>query len=373
MPVSLPRPAEAALVAASPAAGAAPGTAPVPRGPRMSWGGFLTILLILLASIGVLLGVLPLISATSTTIDAMASRQARTLAGWLSSAVSEEGAIDQSVVDSVLSQDGVQQAVLLDAATGRVVAPSRLIGRPMADLPGAGGRWRSLRQPLVTTTGTARDALMPVAAGSAGHVAWVRYEPPAGSDSGLALIVALGATLVLALVVSLLIKRHTAAALHSFTRQVELAVSGANPKVMQGTLVPGLERLPGIVSYLLEQQKARITPEDRVLPSAPATARAVVDVPPPPPQPPWLEVTPSLSVAEVSPNAPPEVGDWTAAPGRHLLDVMTDAATRNAVVQALGALGMAAGAEVSMPVEGRPAVTLRRETSGHVRVTFATR
>ena len=98
------------------------------------------------------------------------------------------------------------------------------------------------------------DAYVP--AGGGAYVAWVRYERPSSDDTGLAVMVALVATLVLAMLIALLIKRHTRATLQHFTRQVELAVSGASPKVMQGTLMPGLERLPGVVTYLLEQRRA---------------------------------------------------------------------------------------------------------------------
>jgi hypothetical protein len=146
--------------------------------------------------------------------------------------------------------------------------------------------------------------------------------------------------------------------------------------VMQGTLVPGLERLPGIVSYLLEQRRARDgdveMPQGVNAAGLPGGATAVPVVAPPP-EPAWLEITPSLSVARVSAQGPANVAGWDAAGGRHLLDVLTDGPVRNAVVQGLGALGMAAGAEVSVPVDGQTPIALRREPSGHVRVTFATR
>lgn len=376
-PAAPPPPASSPSSSTVPFATAGSAVPKASGGPRMSWGGFLTILVLLLGSIGVLLGVVPILSATSTTIDALATRQARTLAGWLGSAIRSDGTVDEDIVEAVRLQDGVTSAMLVDARSGRVVAPSRMMGRTLTDLPAGGADWRTLAAPVVTSgDGTTRDAVVPVRRGTVPHVAWIRYEPASGADSGLALVVALGSTLVLALAIVLLIKRHTAATLQYFTRQVELAVSGANAKVMQGTLVPGLERLPGIVSYLLEQRRAR--DGDAELPegvtaaglSGGPTVPAVVA---PPPEPAWLEITPSLSVARVSAEAPAGVAGWEAAGGRHLLDVLTDGPVRNAVVQGLGALGMAAGAEVSVPVDGQPPIALRRESSGHVRVTFATR
>jgi len=343
----------------------------------MSWGGFVTMLVLLLGSIGVLLGVVPLLSATSTAIDALASRQARTLVGWLASAVRADGTIDEQIVEAVRLQDGVSTAVIVEAPSGRVVAPSRMLGQIMSNLPAGGADWRTLAAPVVTAASAGpRDAVAPVSGGAVPHVAWVRYESPGGTDSGLALIVALGATLVLALVFVLLIKRHTAATLQYFTRQVELAVSGAGPKVMQGALVPGLERLPGIVSYLLEHRRARDGEADAAEGLIASGLPERVDLPPaapPPTAPAWLEITPSLSVAGASGHAPAGVEGWETANGRHLLDVLTDGTLRNAVVQGLGALGMAAGAEVNVPVQGQTPVILRREPSGHVRVTFATR
>jgi hypothetical protein len=56
---------------------------------------------------------------------------------------------------------------------------------------------------------------------------------------------------------AMLIRRQARATLQHFTRQVELVVSGASPSVMQGGLMPGLERLPGLVAYLLERQGGR--------------------------------------------------------------------------------------------------------------------
>lgn len=344
----------------------------------MSWGGFLTILVLLLGSVGVLLGVVPILSATSTTIDALATRQARTLVGWLTTAVRADGTIDEDIVEAVRLQDGVASAVLVDARSGRVVAPGRLLGRTMTELPAGGADWRTLDAPVVTVAdGTTRDAVAPVRRSATPHVAWIRYEPASGADSGLALVVALGSTLVLALAIVHLVKRHTAATLQYFTRQVELAVSGANAAVMQGSLVPGLERLPGIVSYLLEQRRSREVeadwPEDgasAALPGGPTPTAVSASVPP---DPAWLEITPSLSVARASAQAPSGVAGWAASVDRHLLDVLTDGPVRNAVVQGLGALGMAAGAEVSVPVEGQGPIGLRRETNGHVRVTFAPR
>jgi hypothetical protein len=92
------------------------------------------------------------------------------------------------------------------------------------------------------------------------------------------------------------------------------------------------------------------------------------------PGPAWLEVTPSLLVAESSAHGP-DAGatDWASAKGRHLLDVLDNGPIRNAVVQGLGALGMQAGAEATVPFAGGPPIVLRREPSGHVRVTLAAR
>jgi len=56
----------------------------------------------------------------------------------------------------------------------------------------------------------------------------------------------------------------------------------------------------------------------------------------------------------------------------HLLDVL-DGPLRNAVVQGLGSLGMPAGSEVSVPLSGAAPISLRREASGHVRVTLTAR
>ncbi len=145
--------------------------------------------------------------------------------------------------------------MVLERATGRRCA-GLVGGRPIVALPGLGEAWRELSAARVSRVDAFVDAYVP--AGRGAYIAWVRYERPSSDDTGLAIMVALVATLVFAMLIALLIKRHTKATLQHFTRQVELAVSGASPKVMQGTLMPGLERLPGVVTYLLEQRRAAV-------------------------------------------------------------------------------------------------------------------
>ena len=88
--------------------------------------------------------------------------------------------------------------------------------------------------------------------------------------------------------------------------------------------------------------------------------------------PPWLEVTPSLVVAASSDHAPEGAAAWAGASGRHLLDVLDSGPLRNAIVEGLGALGMQAGAQTRVPL-GDGSIVLRREPSGHVRVTLGAR
>ncbi len=190
--------------------------------------------------------------------------------------------------------------------------------------------------------------------------------------------VALIVTLGLAMLTAMLITRRTSATLHHFTQQVELVVSGASPNVMQGGLMPGLDRLPGVVTYLLER-KTGSTSGYRTGPSMLFETDDPDLGPVPPavpfdPGPPWLEVTPSLMITGSSAHGPDAgASAWASANGRHLLDVLEHGPIRNAVVQALGALGMQAGAEASVPLGDGSPVVLRRESSGHVRVTLAAR
>jgi hypothetical protein len=338
-----------------------------------------TLAAVLLGGLAVLLGALPLMSASSSALDALSQRQARTLAGWLAAGVDPQASavVDQSVMEAVLAQPGVARAMVLERATGRAIAPVSLNGRTYSALPGLGEEWRDLATARVSRVDAFADAYVP--AGGGGYLVWVRYERPSSDDTGLAIMVALVATLVFAMLIALVIKRHTRATLQHFTRQVELAVSGASSKVMQGNLMPGLERLPGVVTYLLEQRRAgTATPAGdrahRPMEDAEPAMPVVAAAPPVDPGPPWLEVTPSLSVASASPHGP-ETGAtaWSAARGRHLLDVLDNGPVRNAVVQGLGALSMQAGAETTVPLPGGAPVVLRRESSGHVRVTLGAR
>ena len=325
--------------------------------------------------LAVLLGALPLISASASALDALSQRQARTLAGWLAAGVDPRGTsvVNAAVLEAVLAQPGVDRAMVLDRATGRAVAPPASVGRSFDALPGVGRGWKALSAPVVGRSDAFVDAYVP--AGGGAYVAWVRYERPSSDDTGLAVVVALVASLVLAMLAAMLIKMHTKATLQHFTRQVELAVSGASTKVMQGGLIPGLDRLPGVVTYLLERRAGAaashragtaglLETDEPDLGPAP-----VVD-----PGPPWLEVAPSLQVVESSPHGPASgATGWSSAKGRHLLDVLDGGPVRNAVVQGLGALGMQHGAEATVPLADGPPIVLRRETSGHVRVTLAAR
>lgn len=387
-PVAAPAPVVAAPVAQAPpvstaaaapapaaAAGATVATGGALKGPKFSWGGLVTLAAVLLGGLAVLLGALPLMSASSSALDALSQRQARTLAGWLAAGVHPGATIvDAAVMESVQSQPGVERAMVLERASGRAVAPASVTGEAFTALPGVGEGWRDLTSARVGRVDAFADAYVPSADGA--YIAWVRYERPSTDDTGLAIMVALVVTLVFAMLVALVIKKHTRATLQHFTRQVELAVSGASPKVMQGTLMPGLERLPGVVTYLLERRlgmsgsggvAAGLTDtDDPALAGGPV---AVVDLGPP-----WLEVTPSLTVAEASAHGPASGAPlWGAARGRHLLDVLDNGPVRNAVVQGLGALGMQTGAEASVPLPGEAPIALRRETSGHVRVTLGAR
>jgi len=263
--------------------------------------------------------------------------------------------------------------MVLERASGRAVAPASLGNRPFSELPGVGESWRNITAPVVGRNDAFADAYVP--AGGGAYLVWVRYERPSSNDAGLAVVVALIATLVLAMLMAMVVKRHTRATLQHFTRQVELAVSGASSKVMQGTLIPGLERLPGVVSYLLERKgSSDSAPGGAGVYETAETALPGMPAAPIDPGPAWLEVTPSLLVAEASAHGPAgNEAAWASARGRHLLDVLDSGPMRNAVVQGLGALGMQAGAEATVPLGDTPPIVLRRESSGHVRVTLAAR
>ncbi len=370
-------------LAASPPAGTpastsgatAAGEAPVAlAGPRFSWRGMVMLLCVGLGALAMILAAVPLLSSSAQLIDALSTRQARTLVTWLGDGAGRDDAptTAEAIVQAVLSQDGVLDALVLDAATGQVVAPIRQAGTAIGSVPGAGEDWRRLGQIRVVATGDVVDALLPFSRAGTPHVAWVRYAKPSTSERSVALVVALIATLVLGFVASLLIRRHTVAVLGLFTRQVELAVSGVDTRVMQGSLVPGLERLPGIVAYLLEQRKAGSATASG---TAPRRDRAPSEQASPVDEPAWIVATPSLTVQETSTHAPSSgVRNWASgAQGQHLLDVLEPGALCNAVVQGLGALSNAPGADMTVPVSGRAPVTLRREAGGNVRIILPLR
>lgn len=363
-------------VPAAPPTGLAATPSSLPS-PRFTWGGLTMLLCVGLAALVTLMTAVPLLSSGGQSIDLLARRQARTLATWLASGIAQDssGLAADALLQSVRAQDGVSDALVLNATTRRIVAPGRLANSTLDSLPGPGDDWPSLTEARVWVTGTVADAAVPVSREGTRFVAWVRYDVPSSSDRTIALIVAIVGGMVLAVVASVLLRRHTAAMLGVFTRQVELAVSGSDVRVMQGTLVPGLDRLPGIVAYLLEQRRAGAGATRATLGAAHAGVDAAVVEAPEVLEPAWLVVTPSLSVTLTSPHAPPDgIRNWGGGTkGRHLLDVLEPGPLCNAVVQGLGALSNAPGAAMTVPAEGRAPVTLRREAEGHVRIELPMR
>ena len=153
------------------------------------------------------------------------------------------------------AQPGVERAMVLERATGRGVAPASLGGRAFASLPGVGEAWRDLTSPrvgrvdVVSRMPTCRPPTAPTSSGCA--TSGRRPTTPAsrswcpGRDTRL---------------------RDADRPAHQAAHEGDTAAlhatggtrpcPGASPKVMQGTLMPGLERLPGVVTYLLEQRRA---------------------------------------------------------------------------------------------------------------------
>jgi hypothetical protein len=269
----------------------------------------------------------------------------------------------------VLASAGVQRAQVLERETGRVVAPAG--GGTATATPPPDQTWRT-----VTTSRTRRvdmfvDAYVPAAGGA--YVAWVRYERPAPGGTARAVMAALAAAFVLAWLIVLAIARHTKAVVQLFTQQVRVAASLPMPRVDRDGLLPGLDRLARLVTHLLEEHRASgglpsavhaSALQDTDDPARPVTQRADDGSP-------WFEVTSALQVVDASPSGHTRgARPWPDMRGRHLLDALDDAALRNAIVQGLSALDSPPGSETAVVLPDATAITLRRETSGHVRVTL---
>ena len=321
-----------------------------------------------LALVSVALTAIPLMSASSEAIDDLGRRQSRTLAAWLATSAGPDDPPSRldATLQTVLGQPGVLDGLVLDVATRRVVAPSRLAAETRTHVGAAGQEWSNIRESRVVRSAGTTDAYVPVSVGTARYVAWVRYDVPSSRDRAIVTLIAVVGTSLLAAAVAMLIRRRTLSALTTFTRQVEIAVSGGDPRAMQGNLLPGLDKLPPVVAYLLEQRKAGFAARGRA-----GGAFAVTDAQQPTPA--WIEMTSTLSVVGTSPHAPSfAVRTWGApAEGRHLLDVFEPGAVCNAVVMGLSGLAPAAGSEVVVPVDGhQKPMVLRREASGNLRLAI---
>jgi hypothetical protein len=218
------------------------------------------------------------------------------------------------------------------------------------------------------------DAYVPASGGA--YVAWVRYERPASAGTVRALMTALAAAFVLAWLIVLAIARHTKAVVQLFTQQVRLAASLPMPRVERDGLLPGLDRLARLVTHLLEEHRAGgglpstvhssalLDTDDPALPVAQQMDAGL----------PWIEVTSALQVVDTSPSGHTQgAHSWSSMRGRHLLDALDDAAQRNAVVQGLSALDSQPGSATAVVLPDATTITLRREASGHVRVTLGAR
>lgn len=321
-----------------------------------------------LALVSVALTAIPLMSASSEALDDLGRRQARTLAVWLATSAGPDDPPSRldSTLQAVLGQPGVQDALVLDVATRRVVAPSRLAVETRTHVGAAGDQWSTIRESRVVMDVGSADAYVPVQVGTARYLAWVRYEVSSSRDRAVVTLIAVIGASLMAAAVTLLIRRRTLAVLTTFTRQVEIAVSGGDPRAMQGNLLPGLDKLPPVVAYLLEQRKAGFAARGRA-----GGGFAVTDAQQPTPA--WIEMTSALSVVATSPQAPPfAVRTWgVTAAGRHLLDVFEPGAVCNAVVMGLSGLAPAAGSEVVVPVDDhQKPMILRREASGNLRLAI---
>ncbi len=367
-PLSMPPPGQST----SPAPGGAPAAASTVQGdartPRFSWAATVLFLVLGLALLTVALTAIPLMSASSEALDDLGRRQARTLAAWLASSAAPGDPPSRldATLQSVLGQPGVQDALVMDVATRRVVAPSRMAAETRTRVGAAGDAWASITESRVMVDVGSTDAYVPATVGTGRYVAWVRYEVPTSRDRAVVTLIAVIGAALMAAAVAMLIRRRTGSVLATFTRQVEIAVSGGDPRAMQGSLLPGLDKLPPVVTYLLEQRKAGFSARGSA-----GGALGAADAEQPTPA--WLEMTSTLSVVGTSPHAPLlDVRAWGAtAVGRHLLDVFEPGAACNAVVMGLSSLAPAAGSEVLVPVDGHAQpMVLRREASGNLRLAI---
>lgn len=362
------RPPVAVQYVAEPPQPVSPATQADVQAPRPSWATVVMLATLALALLTVALTSIPLMSASTEAVDDLGRRQARTLAAWLAGSVGPEDPPSRldATLQNVLGQPGVRDGLVLDLATRRIVAPSRLAAESRAQIGAAEGDWSTMALPQVLVGSGVVDAYAPVSVGPARYLAWVRYEVPTSSDRALVLLVAVLGAALMGVAASTWIRRHTSRALATFTRQVEIAVSGGDPRTMQGTLLPGLDKLPPVVSYLLEQRRTGFDAGRRE-----HSPLGVTDAQRPTPA--WIEMTPTLSVVSTSPHVPPfQVRAWGAeATDRHLLDVLEPGIVCNAVVMALSGLAPPAGSEVAVPVDGHPRpMVLRREASGHLRLAI---
>ena len=343
------------------------------HGPRVSWRRFATLAALLLACLSVLLGAAPVMWVSSRAVDALAERHALTLAGWLASGVDASTAtvINPVVMEAVLASPGVRLAQVLERESGRVVAPT---GGATAPTAPADQIWRNARNGRARRVDAFTDAYVP--AGGGAYVAWVRYERSASGNTVRAVLAALAVASVLAWLIVWAIARYTKAVVQLFTQQVRLAASLPMPRVERDGLLPGLDRLARLVTHLLEEHRvsgglpstldasALLETDD---PALPVALRMDAGTP-------WIEVTSALQVVDASPPGHTQGSHpWANLRGRHLLDALDDMALRNAVVQGLSALDSQPGSETAVVLPDAATITLRREPSGHVRVTLGTR
>src|SRR5690606_17925577 len=91
VPPAVPAPAPAESAVRASGAPASTDAAPVPlAAPRFSWSGMVMLLCVGLGALATLLAAVPLLSSSTQSIDALSTRQARTLVGWLSAGASRD-------------------------------------------------------------------------------------------------------------------------------------------------------------------------------------------------------------------------------------------------------------------------------------------
>ncbi|MEW5982520.1 MAG: FHA domain-containing protein [Acidobacteriota bacterium] len=345
---------------------------------RLGLGSRITVLFTLAALGATLTGAVPILIARSSALNAATRLRAATIARALALEAGPALATGQNTALSIgaaMAEPGVRQALIL-SPSGRVLAPPQRLDETLTELP-LFGPVASLQGAQTAMEGrTAHATVVIDSAGRHVGVVWVLVDPSyqsTGSGSGLSLIAAILAALVLGYGAAHVVRKMVWGHLQTLATDIDLASSGQLASVSDPFGVP---RLAESLNFIVGRLRTAPNPPAGPHPSGPSLPAPGGRLP----------VTRSegmlvLNTAYVIQDARGAAADLVESTqerltGHHVIEAIADQVLVGAILDCVSELGSRDAA--TRQVEGtatRPPLELqaKRAPDGTIHVSLAAR